>query len=122
MVSLQVATRLQYAQWAVFGVANFFDKERFHKFVLQEDLPKAGSYIDDQSRNWAGLAFANFVILAGAAQLRSDASIRKVLQFYMGGFISLIIFLIADGKHESKLNLIVWASVNTLFLTIVVYV
>lgn len=122
MASLQLTARLQYAQWVAFGLANFFDKQSFHRWVLQQEPPEKGSFLDDQDPNWALIAFANFALLAGSAQLKRDASIRKVLQYYMGGFISLIIFIIADGRQESNLHLLIWAFINAFLLVIVVYV
>jgi len=44
------------------------------------------------------IALANVSLLVESALVKTDAWMRKFLQHYMGGFISLIVFIVDDGS------------------------
>jgi len=62
------------------------------------------------------------LINIAAAQFAVDASTRKFLQYFMGGYLPIIFYHVYNGTAEKNVHIVLWAAFNALLNIVAVYV
>jgi hypothetical protein len=121
MLPLTIVARIQYAQWGILAIWIFFFHEDFMKKVF-DSSPSTGFRHAIERWGFASGAACLTLFNIAAAQFDVEASQRKFLQYFMGGYITLAAHYFYMGTAENNVPVVAFAGLNAILCILAVYV